>query len=89
VDAKTGEVVKTLPPINGTRYATKADPIISIGGGIHISDLPKGLYRLEVQATDSSGRATPWSTASFSMEADLLSQKTAPEGGWLPLKASR
>jgi hypothetical protein len=74
VNSKTGEVVKMLPPINATRYAPKADPIISIGGGIHISDLPKGLYRLEVSATDSSGRTTPWSTASFSMEDAPLSQ---------------
>lgn len=81
VDAKTGEVVKTLQPINATGYAPKADPIISIGGGIHISELPEGLYRLEVQATDSSGRVTPWSSASFSIEDDPLAQKTAPEGG--------
>ncbi len=74
VNSKTGEVVKMLPPINATRYASKADPIISIGGGIHISNLPKGLYRLEVRATDSSGRATPWSTASFSMEDAPLKQ---------------
>lgn len=84
VEAKTGEVVKTLQPLSATRYALKTDPIISIGGGIHISDLPEGLYRLEVQATDSSGRATPWNTASFIVEYDTPAQEPAPQGagGW-------
>jgi hypothetical protein len=33
-----------------------------------ISKLPKGSYRLDVQATDSAGKSTPWRTASFTVE---------------------
>jgi hypothetical protein len=33
-----------------------------------IRKLPKGSYRLDVQATDSTGKSTPWRTANFTIE---------------------
>jgi predicted phage tail protein len=42
--------------------------MIPIGDELKVDQLPKGDYRLEVQATDSAGRSTPWRTANFTVE---------------------
>jgi predicted phage tail protein len=42
--------------------------MIPIGDELPVSQLPKGNYRLEVRATDSAGRSTPWRTASFTLK---------------------
>jgi hypothetical protein len=42
--------------------------VIPIGRGIDISKLPNGSYRLDVQATDSTGKSTAWRTANFTVE---------------------
>ena len=68
VDVKKGQVVKTLQPVDATHYAKAGDPVIPIGGGIDVSALPPGSYRLEAQATDSAGDSTPWRTANFTIE---------------------
>lgn len=68
VDAKTGRVMKGLDPVDAAPYAMPGDPVIPIGGGIDISELPKGSYELQVQATDSTGQTTPWRTARFTIE---------------------
>jgi len=43
-------------------------PVIPIGRGIDINKLPNGSYRLDVQATDSAGKSTPWQAANFTVE---------------------
>lgn len=68
VDAGTGQVVKTLQPVDAAPYAKPGDPVIPIGGGIDISGLASGAYRLEVQATDSAGNSTPWRATNFTIE---------------------
>ncbi len=68
VDAKTGNTVKQLDPINAASYAIPGNPVIPIRGGIDITALPKGSYLLEVQATDSAGESTPWRSANFTIE---------------------
>ncbi len=68
VDAKTGQVVKNLQPVNAAAYAKPGDPAIPIGGGIDISGLPKGSYMLQAQATDSAGDSAPWREVGFSIE---------------------
>jgi hypothetical protein len=68
VDVKTGEVKSDSKPIDATRYVRAGNPVIPIGRGIDISKLPKGLYRLDLQATDSAGRSTAWRTANFTIE---------------------
>jgi hypothetical protein len=42
--------------------------VIPVGRGIDISKLPNGSYRLDVQASDSTGKNTAWRTASFTVE---------------------
>jgi predicted phage tail protein len=34
-----------------------------------ISKLPKGSYRLDVQAIDSTGKSTGWRSANFTVES--------------------
>jgi len=67
VNATTGQVVKTLQPVDAAHYATPGDPVIPIGGEIDISALPSDKYRLDVQATDSAGTDTLWRTANFTI----------------------
>jgi hypothetical protein len=43
--------------------------IIPVGRGMDISKLPIGSYRLDVQATDSTGKSTPWRSANFTVES--------------------
>lgn len=67
VDAQTGQVKDDLKPFDATPYTRPGDPVIPIGAGIKIGNLPRGSYRLEVQATDSAGSSTPWRAASFTI----------------------
>ncbi len=68
VDAKTGQLTKNLDPVDVAPYTRPGDPVIPIGGGIDITSLPIGAYRLEAQATDSAGNTTPWHTVDFTIE---------------------
>ena len=67
VDAKTGSVAKELQPVDAASYGMPGEPVVPIGGGIDISNLPNGSYRLEVQATDSAGNSTPWRATEFTI----------------------
>jgi hypothetical protein len=64
----TGQVVEDLPPFDGAAFITKGDPVIRIGPEIRSDDLATGLYRLEVQATDSSGQSSIWRSVEFSIK---------------------
>jgi hypothetical protein len=68
VDHKTGEVKSDSQPISAMPYVKAGSPVIPIGRGINISNLPKGSYRLDIQATDSAGKSTPWRSANFTVE---------------------
>jgi hypothetical protein len=64
----TGEVVEDLPPFDGASFITKGDPVIRIGPEIRCDALATGLYRLEVQATDSSGQSSVLRSVEFSVK---------------------
>lgn len=68
VDLKTGELRSDSQPIDASRYVKAGNPVIPIGRGIDISKLPKGSYRLDVQATDSAGQSAPWRSVTFTVE---------------------
>ena len=42
--------------------------VIPVSEQITTTKLAKGSYRIEVQASDSAGRSTPWRTATFNVE---------------------
>jgi hypothetical protein len=67
-DLKTGQLKSDSGPVSAERYVRAGNPVIPIGIGIDISKLPRGSYRLEVQATDSAGQSTPWRTTTFTVE---------------------
>jgi hypothetical protein len=67
VDLRTG-VMKAVQPINTAPYVKVGSPIIPIGRQIEIKNLPKGSYRLEVQAADSRGKTTAWRAVNFTVE---------------------
>jgi hypothetical protein len=68
VDAKSGEVKNDLRPFSAAPFMKPGNSVIPVSGGIDISGLPKGSYRIEVQATDSAGGSTPWRTANFTVQ---------------------
>jgi hypothetical protein len=69
VDLKTGETKSDSQPISAAPYMKVGSSVIPVGRGLDISKLPIGSYRLEVQATDSMGKSTPWRSANFTVES--------------------
>jgi len=68
VDLKTSEVKSDPESISATSYMKPGSSVIPIGRGMDISKFPNGSYRLDVQATDSTGKSTPWRSANFTVE---------------------
>jgi hypothetical protein len=67
-DAQTG-LVKLDSGLRSTdTYAHADKSIVPIGWEIPLDKLSKGAYRIEVQASDSTGKQTPWRSASFIVE---------------------
>ncbi len=67
VDAKNSAIVKDFPSVDVAPYSLPVRTTVPIAREVPIPTLSKGPYRLEVQATDSAGRTTPWRTASFTI----------------------
>ena len=67
-DVKTGELRSDSPPVSATPYMKPGSTVIPIGRRTNISNLPKGSYRLDVQATDSAGKTTPWRSVNFTVD---------------------
>jgi hypothetical protein len=65
VDAKRGAVKEAYPPMNVAPYIQPGSSVIPVTVSLKER---KGAYRLEVQATDSAGRTTPWRAANFTVE---------------------
>lgn len=68
LDAKTGEVVKDFPPVDAAPYMNPGSTTIPVAREVLYKQLPKGAYRLEVQASDSAGLSTDVRTADFAIE---------------------
>jgi hypothetical protein len=68
VDVKTGELKSDSTLISARPYLKVGSPIIPIGRGIDISKVPKGIYRLDVRATDSTKNSTEWRSVNFTVE---------------------
>lgn len=68
VNVKTGEVNANIQHGTITLYTKADNPVTPVSWQIGISKLPKGSYRVEVQATDSMGKGTAWRTANFMVE---------------------
>jgi hypothetical protein len=58
LEAKTGQVVKEILPTDTAPYRKLDDPIIAVGGGIDVANLPSASYQLQARATDSTGQSS-------------------------------
>jgi VWFA-related protein len=70
VDAGTGTVRTNFEPVSASSYFTAGSKLIPIGRGISLASLPQGSYKLQVKATDATGKDSPWQTVNFSVESD-------------------
>lgn len=68
VDGQTGEVRFQFAPIDATSYKRPSTTILAVAGDLPITQLPKGDYRVEAEATDSTGRSTASRSATFTIE---------------------
>jgi len=67
VDVKSGEIKSDSQPISAMPYVKPGNPEIPIGRGIDIRGLPNGSYRLDVRATDSTGKSSTWRSVNFTV----------------------
>jgi hypothetical protein len=67
IEAKTGNIRDDFT-IDARSYEQPGKTVIPMTREILTNKMPKGTYRLEVQATDSAGRSTAWRTANFTVE---------------------
>lgn len=68
IDVRTGAVKVDTGPRSAADRIQPGKSVIPIAEQIAVDKLPKGSYRLEVQATDSGGTRTVWRTANFTVE---------------------
>jgi len=68
LDSNTGKIKEDFAPIDAASYKQAGSSVLRIGRKIPIDQLPKGSYRLEMQATGSMGRSTAWRTANFTVQ---------------------
>jgi len=64
---KTGQVQIDSGLRPASEFLQSGRPVIPIVQEVATHDLPKGNYRLEVQASDSAGHHTPWHAATFAI----------------------
>ena len=68
LDAGSTEVLANFAPFDAAPYAVAGTSVLRIARTIPVRQLPKGSYHLQVRATDSTGPATPWRSATFTVE---------------------
>jgi hypothetical protein len=67
-DLKTGSLVVHTGPRNANKWLIPGNAAVPIGLKIDTAKLKKGSYRVELQASDSTGRESGWRAVSFSIQ---------------------
>lgn len=67
-NVKTGELKTDTGLRSADSYVNAGSLVIPIAEQIAVKELPKGQYRMEVQASDSTGAKTQWRAVSFSIQ---------------------
>ena len=67
VSVQTG-AAKTFDWFDAAEFRRAETTTLAIAKAFPVNDLPKGEYRLEVQASDSAGRSTPWRAANLTLK---------------------
>ena len=80
VDALTSKIVQDFQEVNVAPYIQPGTSFVTITRGIDLRNFAEGSYRLEIQATDSTGKITPWQKADFSVASGILAplQRLSP-----------
>jgi VWFA-related protein len=68
VDAKTGEIVMGAHDIDTSSYLEKGNSVVPLGLKLPIDQLPSGSYRLDFQASDTSGALSAVRSVGFEAE---------------------
>lgn len=67
LDSSTGALKEDFAPFDAVAYQQPGSSVLRVGRKVPIDQLPKGNYRLEVQAA-TPGKSTAWRTANFAVE---------------------
>lgn len=67
LDASTGAVIRDFGPVHASSYQQAGSAVVPIARGIPFADLPRGVYRVEVQAADSAGHSTAARSVPFTI----------------------
>jgi len=67
-DLKDGTVVMNAGPTSAAECVIPGNVVIPIALKVDTDKLPSGSYKIEVQASDSAGRTTPWRMAKFEIQ---------------------
>ncbi len=65
---KSGELKVNTGPMSADKWIQPGNAVIPIAVELAMKMLPKGSYKLEVRASDSAGRVTPWRQADFTVK---------------------
>jgi hypothetical protein len=65
---KNGDDAVDTGPRDIAAFAQPVSAIVHIAEELDVNKLPRGTYRVEVQASDSAGRSSAWHSASFEVE---------------------
>jgi hypothetical protein len=65
---KTGELKVDTGARSAAPWIQPGNTVIPIAEQIAVDKLPKGSYKLDVQASDSAGKSTAWRAANFTVE---------------------
>ena len=68
VNPSNGAVLGNFALLDATPYQVAGSSVFRVARTIPIRQFPKGAYRLQVRATDSTGAATDWRAADFMIE---------------------
>jgi hypothetical protein len=68
VDARTGEKKFEFYPVDAKSYERPGSRVLAFAGDLSIAQLPKGEYRVEVQATDSAGHSSSLRSVTFTVQ---------------------
>jgi hypothetical protein len=67
-DLKTGAIVMNTDLVSARDFVVPENSVVPIGVKLDIDKLNKGVYKLEVQASDSAGHESEWRSANVNIQ---------------------
>jgi hypothetical protein len=82
LNAVSGQVVKDIPAPGVAGFEQHGNPVVPVASEIPIANLPKGEYRLEIQASDAAGDNTTWKMTDFTIVGKLARLQDSTNLHW-------